>query len=306
MEGSSLHCHYSFTETERINAHCLLGNVKLESARIFNKGAIQTIHPGSTYIHSLFHFETPSATLIVRTPKIPGVSPQYNYHPPHLALDPHVVIPLLERRRQLITNFLSIDKVKLIERLGPHLKHFDKHTCIEILRSIVQRSDIEEPEIQELHDILRTLHGEIWTDLVLTSLREHTRSLIVSRQRGTNRSTSERFILGLLRNYMDRTTMLRLVEEHYPEEEPQTFFKKTILAMARDNNLCGIELTETTAFILESLLDGESEGKCIEHLKEEYGTTEVEESRAEILLHIEELRGHPLFSRYLKTNDVKI
>jgi hypothetical protein len=82
--GSSIHSSYDFELAEAVNAYCEIGEIKLRLCELFEVGDVQEILPGRQYIHSLFHLDQPSATIVVRTDKSPNFLPQFDYHKPVL------------------------------------------------------------------------------------------------------------------------------------------------------------------------------------------------------------------------------
>src|SRR5690606_15983271 len=90
MAGSSIHALYQFDPKHTITPHLQLGDVRMKKIELLETGTTVPIISGSKCIHSLFHLETPSVTVVVRTQNDPGTSPQFNFLPPHIALDPHL------------------------------------------------------------------------------------------------------------------------------------------------------------------------------------------------------------------------
>ena len=88
LAGSSIHSWYEFEEDEQVNVFLKTGELKIKSCELIEKSGIQKILPGEQYIHSLFHLDQPSVTLVVRTHKSPVDLPQYSYYRPGLAIDP--------------------------------------------------------------------------------------------------------------------------------------------------------------------------------------------------------------------------
>ncbi len=88
MYGSSIHSWYEFQRARSINKFAEVGEMSLKVCEILNVGDVQEIAGGRDYIHSLFHLESPSATIVVRTDRSPLHLPQYNYLKPNLAIDP--------------------------------------------------------------------------------------------------------------------------------------------------------------------------------------------------------------------------
>src|SRR5437016_653898 len=80
--GSSIHSWYEFERRETINSFAEIGDMSLKVCEILEVGAVQEIQAGRQYIHSLFHLDEPSVTIVVRTDKSPLHLPQFSYHKP--------------------------------------------------------------------------------------------------------------------------------------------------------------------------------------------------------------------------------
>jgi len=65
LTGSSILSQYGFDESRRINAHFLAGKMNLNKVELLEQGDIRQIFPGRQYIHSLFHLDRPSVSIIV-------------------------------------------------------------------------------------------------------------------------------------------------------------------------------------------------------------------------------------------------
>src|SRR5215211_7153732 len=89
LQGSSILSQYDFFEKRRINPHFLTGDIRLRSVELLRGGDVRQILPSREYIHSLFHLERPSVTLIIRTRHSPSGAPQYSYLKPYFATDPY-------------------------------------------------------------------------------------------------------------------------------------------------------------------------------------------------------------------------
>jgi hypothetical protein len=87
FEGSSLHSWYEFEREEAVNMFTEVGRLDIKVCQILEKSMAQEIWPGRPYIHSLFHLEEPSVTIVVRTRRSPLELPQFSYYKPGLAVD---------------------------------------------------------------------------------------------------------------------------------------------------------------------------------------------------------------------------
>ena len=107
VEGSSLQSTYSFRCDRKVAAHFLLGELTFVAAEYLSRGDIRPIRSGKRLIHSVFHLERPSVTIVVRTARDVENQPQYSYCKPHVAYDPFYQDPSSVRRLQLLDTLLE-------------------------------------------------------------------------------------------------------------------------------------------------------------------------------------------------------
>jgi hypothetical protein len=88
LRGGSIHTTYAFQRREAISRELLLGDLTVTGSELLRAGYIGQIVSGERFIHSLFHLERPSVTLVVRTKHDAGSDPQYTYLHPGIAYDP--------------------------------------------------------------------------------------------------------------------------------------------------------------------------------------------------------------------------
>src|SRR3954449_11680736 len=102
MHGSSIHARYEFEKPRPVTPYLRLGKLRVKTMGLLETGSTVPIGSGQKDIHSLFHLDSPSVTVVVRTQHDPGTGPQFNYLPPHIAIDPHFSDKLTMRRKQLL------------------------------------------------------------------------------------------------------------------------------------------------------------------------------------------------------------
>src|ERR1700709_2438901 len=117
MHGSSIHAHYEFEKARPVTAHMSVGNVRMKKIEILETGRTVPISSGHETIHSLFHLDSPSVTVVVRTQHDPGTGPQFNYLPPHIAFDPHFSDQLTLQRKKVLHVLERADDTGYVELL---------------------------------------------------------------------------------------------------------------------------------------------------------------------------------------------
>lgn len=216
LGGSSVQGLYAFHERDRVNTSFLLGDLEFLGVELLGRGDTRPIRSGPGSIHSLFHLERPSFTVVVRTAGDVDAHPQYDYHKPHVAEDGHL------RDRLLLTR----------DRLWTLLGQSDPDGLLRSVTEFVQRADLQSAwhAVRAAHSVfgdgletgtvlaaLRHAHGARADDLppVLEQgwWRDH-----LTDQRRRVADADLRFFLALLLNVPDRVSLQRCVSERYGGE----------------------------------------------------------------------------------------
>ncbi len=209
MAGSSIHSEFSFEDAESVTAHFRLGTLKLQKAELLETGRTVPIISGRRGMHALFHLETPSLTVVVRTHSDPGTGPQFTYLPPHVALDPVQSDTLTSRRKQLLDMLERTGDeeypqlvAEMIGRLDFERGFFILQNCITHLRNL--------GVWEEIWEIFEDKHGRLAAPIVPT-LEEIIRRDGIAAMRGSIEDVELRFFLALLLNLERRSDLLEMV-----------------------------------------------------------------------------------------------
>lgn len=220
MEGSSIHSEFDFLNPRNITAHFRLGDLKLRKAELLETGSTVPILSGNGCIHSLFHLETPSVTVVVRTHSDPGSSPQFTYLPPHVALDPIREDALTLRRKQLLDAMEQTgdpDYVPLVNTMVGKLDFergfFILQNCMGHLRSTGAWERIWENFSRK--------HGKA-AAMIAPTLDEITRRDGLVAMRSTIGEVEHRFFLALLLTVPDRSLILSMVSKRFTGKPLET------------------------------------------------------------------------------------
>ncbi|MEO1858086.1 MAG: hypothetical protein ABGY95_12090 [Rubritalea sp.] len=228
MSGSSIHTEYNFEEAHSVTPHLRLGDLSMKQIELLKAGRTVPISSGRGCIHSLFHLDSPSVTVVVRTQNDPDAGAQFNYLPPHVAIDPNSADTLTMRRNQLLY---------VLETLG--------HSAYALLvREMITKLDFERgffilrdsmgclQELGEWDAILDTFeqkHGEL-ADGIAVTLAEGGRRETIASMRGQIEDPDLRFFLALLINVSARADILGLISARFPDHSPT----ETILGWAEE------------------------------------------------------------------------
>jgi len=220
LAGSSLHSQFSFTNVRPVTAHFRLGDLRLTSTELLPTGHTVPITSGGANIHSLFHLETPSVTVVVRTHADPGTGPQFTYLPPHVAVDPFFTDALTTRRLQLLDVLERTDAedyAEVVRDMVADLDYergfFTLQNCLTALR--------ERGEWEDTWAVFAAKHGTLAAYAAPTFEEIVWRDHLVG-LRSSVEDPDHRFFLALLLSVQSAPDILGLVAARYPGDPVAT------------------------------------------------------------------------------------
>jgi hypothetical protein len=219
MHGSSIHAHYDFLNGKTVTPHIRVGDVKMKNIELLETGRTVPIISGTRCIHSLFHLDNPSVTVVLRTQHDPGTGPQYNYLPPHVAMDPMHVDTLTMRRKQLLDVLEQMEDPTYADLVLQMLAELDFERGFFILQHAMARLRDLGQWTQALK-VFRKKHGSLASGVAAT-LEEGLRRDIIKNMRAAITDSEHRFFLALLMNVPTSRDLLRLVAKRFADTKPQ-------------------------------------------------------------------------------------
>lgn len=272
FEGSSLHSWYEFERDEAVNMFTEIGKLDLKVCQILEKGMTQEIWHGRQYIHSLFHLDEPSATIVVRTHRSPLGMPQFNYHKPGLAIDPFYDDDSAIKKRQLVMALLQADRPDADDLIAKLLNESDFQSSFVLLTNL--RSALKNDQIAQAFgvgagsdrferalQVVEKRHGR--TADILRPVLDYMalQSQLVEKRKFATQP-EHRFFFALLLNLNDREHILEVIRQRYSDEDPLEkvldwiFDLSQLRALGQDTNLLGFDVGAAELFALERLLRG--------------------------------------------------
>lgn len=218
MHGSSVHSEFDFVGARSVTPYIRTGDLRVKRIELLETGRTIPITSGRECIHSLFHLDTPSVTVVIRTHHDPGTGPQYNYLPPHIAIDPLQVDALTTRRKQLIDVLEAIDDPSYATIVGEMMESLDFERGFNVLRHAMPRLQ-DLGEWDEVLAMFQKRHGELAKGVPVT-LAECVRRETITRMRQHTDHPEHRFFLALLMNVQRRADVHALITERFPDQSP--------------------------------------------------------------------------------------
>ena len=282
MHGSSLHLAWGFECAERISNHLSLGSTRLHQAEILEVGDTREILAGSQFIHTTFHLDVPTISVVVRTKSESDQMPQYSYLPPAIAYNDVDTVAVLKRREQILAMLVSAGRLADYHaRLRALLKGCDTFAAF---RYLLQASALikENELLRELVREAAAWHSKLLQYLA-PSLEHGRRQWEILRLRDKIPDIDARFVLALLANVSDRATLLALINKRYPGEDAIEKFTACVKYVSSQGHL-GIEFTHAWGLMLGCLLRGIYEPDEIKDVFiHNYGQEQVDQQAEKII-----------------------
>jgi hypothetical protein len=218
MSGSSIHAEFDFEGAQSVTPHLRIGDLRVKEIELLETGRTVAISSGRGCIHSLFHLDSPSVTVVVRTQHDPGTGPQFNYLPPHIAVDPIHSDNLTTRRKQLLDVLETLEHPDYAQLVGEMVETLDFERGFNTLLHAMERLQLLD-EWEPVLAAFQKRHGELAKG-VPDTLAECLRRGVITQMRHHIDDPNLRFFLALLMNAPTRAAILALVAERYPDQSP--------------------------------------------------------------------------------------
>lgn len=287
LHGSSIHSWYDFEPTRKINFFAETGMLNLKVCELLEVGAVQEILAGRRYIHSLFHLDRPSATIVVRTELSPLEQPQFNYVKPNLAIDPYFEQATAVKKMQLAGALIRADHPGADEMIEGWIGQSDFQTAYEILSSLhhmlaagqIDRMFGLDKGRERFERFLVAAEKKHGTDIFRGVFEYQERENAVVRQRQLVSDPELRFFIALLLNAPDREKIFSLISQRFTRVDPVEKvldwthdLANTRVAGSDRSNVLGIpDFGEIDLFVLEQVLAGRSGDLIAEAFRAENG-----------------------------------
>jgi hypothetical protein len=307
MSGSSLHSRFTFEPRVACTTRLILGDLSVSTMELLREGAVRCIPAGNHLIHSLFHLDHPSVSIVVRTPDDGRATPQYSYSRAGIAYDSTYTNEALYLRSQTLLMLRRLNHPKYFETAVEAVRSADSCDAFFLMRAIFEWTQSVD-DVSMFLDAIESEHRD-----VATRMREWYRWLrrdieIVVRRKDVTRR-EQRFLLGVLLNAPSRAVLLRLVAEAFPGRPAAALIADWIQELSsihtRDRltgalkNAVGFPVNEVGAFVLRCLLDGANDAELVLQLRDAFCDADVAEYQTELLSLAKRFRESLLFDAVL-------
>ena len=298
--GSSIHSWYEFETREVINTFAEIGEMNLKVCELLEIGAVQEIWAGKRYIHSLFHLEQPSATIVVRTDRSPLHLPQFAYEKPNLAIASFFEQPTTTKKLQILAAAFRAKHPEADRMATEMLETSDLQTSFVILsrlRHLAGANQLEQmfkiegakSRFQNFLDVVKERHGingEIFSPIFerLDTIDE------IVKRRNFVTNAEHRFFMALLMNVDDRARIFSLIKQRFPDADPIEKILDWVFDLA-ETRVVGVETSnalgipnfgDAEMFVLENILNGKTGDEIVSTYSAENAGADASETIAKV------------------------
>lgn len=198
--GSSLQSRYRFEESERFGDTVWTGALYQLDLEYLRQGDSRKIWGGDKLIHSVFHLESPSLSLCVRTSGGRNLIPvQRNFSPVGLARDPFFTSERLKLLPRLIGFGLEYREALTLRELGSEMARCDALEAWTVLDSVFAHLGRDFEPVHQLIAASSKRHAPL-RDYWYRYYDALTRNRILIDLRHTIEDAAQRKVLGLILN----------------------------------------------------------------------------------------------------------
>jgi hypothetical protein len=314
LGGGSVHSTYSFEERDRLSSRLILGDLLHQNSEILRPGSVRAINAGGGFIHSLFHYQRPSVSIVVRTYSTPGVPVQYSYDPPHVGLAPFDKEVWSKRAHDFVNVAIRCGWRSSADLVRDAMRNSDDLSAYQLLLDLRLRlpdGDMEEasgPTSPSLAALLEayaaaTVHARqrfgVHASAIFASCEEKRRVRGITALREQVQGEAHRQFLALLMNVPERSRLLELVGENFPGSNAPDQVCTWLRELTGDDALADYELGEDVIQLTRSLLLNESMSQTLQQFSQRHGRAMTKRDEEELTETIHALKETSFFRSLL-------
>ena len=200
LTGSSLHCSYDF-EVDTAYSHKLLGGtLHKKDVEVLQKGVPVEVPVGTALIHSVFHLDDPTVTVLARSTRTRPPGPTFDYEGSGLAVDARSSLTRLQKRQLETLLYAATTDWRLFEELlVKQFRETDPWHVYLILDAVRTQFSGRRRSLQRVLDVVHERFPGL-TDKMIACFMEDTRRKAFDEAHGA--SSCQRTIDALAALYM--------------------------------------------------------------------------------------------------------
>jgi hypothetical protein len=250
--GSSVESTYSFTTEKVVSERLVVGHTRFLSSELLGRGDVQPIHSADKLIHSLFHLDRPSVSIVVRTPIINNMRPQYYYAKPHLALNNDDLPPVVSIQFKMLQSLWTFDKSLFWKTAQDLIGNCEPFTFYQVISMVFSVSKADTESWSRFLAVAGD-RDQWLTDHILRCLHEDQRREKLVSLRTSIHDPVHRFFLALLLNVPSRDELYKLIQKRFPDENPSDLVVRWLGEIFKEKQ-AGIQLTPSWLCLVDHIL----------------------------------------------------
>ncbi len=216
IHGRSVHCRYRFNAQDGLDG-VTVGQLSRQDLTLLHPGEATEIPIGAALIHSAFHVDSPSLTLVARTHQ--DDTPELTYLPPGIAYDTRARSETLHKRLQLLDTLAMTGDPQYARAAARMLEQgslYDALACLLRLGGHDAPSSVFDAALQQVHTRFEAFSGN---RALLAGAREERRRCRLIAQRAAMTTSQDRTFLALLLGCDQAEDILATAQTHTGSRE---------------------------------------------------------------------------------------
>jgi hypothetical protein len=212
LSGSSIESLFSFAVERAFDGHFLLGTLQVSSGGLLHQGDVRPILSGARLIHSVFHLDRPSISIVVRTVGDPGGTPQFSYLRAGIGRNPFFAEETMERRLQVVSMLRKVKHGSFERLVGDLIADTDLHTAYRII--------VESANHGSVDSLIERVRDRAAADRFRVAIKDLRRESLLTGRRSVVTDPDMRFFLGVLLNATRQRDVLAITRQKQPDVRP--------------------------------------------------------------------------------------
>jgi hypothetical protein len=257
VSGSSVHSEHEFETARAFGPSLAVGRLRSRRTELLQPGDVRPIVRGERFIHSVFHLDSPTVSIVIRNWDEHDQKRQLRYFPPGLAIQWRDRPFSQEAKERLLMSMLQLDHPRFVDMARDYVLRSDAHAGARALMELVPVSRDPAKQLGPALDALISVHGAELGLLARVCLRRKFDDELAALRKKT-RNPDHRHLLALLRAVPRREDFVRLVAERRPEEKAIDLIERWVVELdAAEPEALGIRFGVEERRALRSLLQGD-------------------------------------------------
>ena len=292
LEGGSVHTTYGFVEEERINSRLQRGRLDVREVEFLRRGSVRAIRARREFIHSLFHLEHPSVSVVVRTQRDDEYNPKYSYLHPGISFDPFFMDRVNGRSDEILRALARVDPERYADVVADLVGGSDLATAFFMVLN-AHRALLEHRQLfAQVQDRALSVHGKRLEPFVAALDRQvRDRHLTLLRKKITDPEL--RLFIALLLNVPTGDRILALLGARFPGTPAGRKATELTGALLEEASL-GFSLDPLQMELFELALQKLPFERMLDEIKRSYDDDDVERARPTLTRFLSDLSKQPI------------